>query len=307
MVIMTMLTYLSFCVFFTPPLTGERLSFSVTVLLTLVTADIVLARIRPVCNSLLWIDYLSILCISFCLLAGVENFIVLYCWYRGDQRFFARTYPRLISWLEDCAYALLSCCSFIGLAVRWSVAPTRRPSRIGVTHRAAQVRAWAAAWARGVRAVRSSQFPSRRWHLSRPPRAWAWIALRLSPRLFGDHIQSRHRALIKTAPWATSCGWSTPHRWRVQRPHGAAASCRWPSPRAPAPWSVAGHAHTRPMARRRARHTWPRPYRRPTTSSSWSPRAGEHRSPRRTSFAARAAAFRACGRAGPPRRGRTPS
>ena len=38
-----LLTYLAFGVFFTNPLTGERLSFSVTVMLTIIAADIAVA------------------------------------------------------------------------------------------------------------------------------------------------------------------------------------------------------------------------------------------------------------------------
>ena len=83
-------------------------------LLTLVTADIVVAGMRPICNEMLWIDYFGLLSLSFCLMAGLENFVVLYCWYRGDQRFFKHSFPWVARALDLCVYTVYSCSSCFG-------------------------------------------------------------------------------------------------------------------------------------------------------------------------------------------------
>lgn len=71
------LTIVSFGAFFVSPHTGERVSFSITMLLTLIASDFVVSGFLPVCAPFLWIEIFTMLSLSFCFLSLVQTIAVV--------------------------------------------------------------------------------------------------------------------------------------------------------------------------------------------------------------------------------------
>ena len=96
------LTYLSFCVFLLDPKTGERLQFSVTLLLTIVAADSLVTGIVPVCRPFVWIEWFFLLCWLFNILTIICNIISHYLFYKAPPEVYAAGMPRIAAKLESC-------------------------------------------------------------------------------------------------------------------------------------------------------------------------------------------------------------
>ena len=99
-----LLTYLSFAVFLLDCKTGERLQFSITVLLTVVAADHLVTGVVPVCRPVLWIELFFIACWGFCTLSIIANIIVHWFYYKAPPEVYASGLPRLSllqSWLSQ--------------------------------------------------------------------------------------------------------------------------------------------------------------------------------------------------------------
>lgn len=89
-----LLTLSAFGVFFSDPMTGERLGFSMTMLLTLVAQEIVTSELLPVTNSVLWIQVINYLNLFFCYIAAVENFLILAIFWHCERDMFRANNPR---------------------------------------------------------------------------------------------------------------------------------------------------------------------------------------------------------------------
>ena len=94
------LTYLSFAVFLLDPKTGERLQFSVTLLLTIVAADSFVQGVVPVCTPLLWIEWFFMICWFFNVLTIMANTYSHYLYYKAPPEVYASGMPRLATKME---------------------------------------------------------------------------------------------------------------------------------------------------------------------------------------------------------------
>lgn len=71
-------TYLSFGQFALDPREGERLSFSITIVLITVTHSIVTSSLLPVCNEWIWLNSFNFLSMNFTLIGIVETLFVIW-------------------------------------------------------------------------------------------------------------------------------------------------------------------------------------------------------------------------------------
>lgn len=78
------LTFLSFGIFFTHPQAINRQHFSITLLLTQTTADVVVYSMLPHAPHFLWIEYFILISWIFCFLSTFENFVVLFVYWKSD-------------------------------------------------------------------------------------------------------------------------------------------------------------------------------------------------------------------------------
>ncbi|CAE7666773.1 acr-7 [Symbiodinium pilosum] len=90
----TLITYLSFGVFFMSHEVGERLSFGITLLLVIEVMKTTGASFVPVCGELLWIDLFMLVNTVFCCASLVETMLVLFFAFHIDQHFL----PKWLAW-----------------------------------------------------------------------------------------------------------------------------------------------------------------------------------------------------------------
>merc|ERR1712137_361035 len=62
---------LSFIPYYMSPECGERLGFGITLVLAILTTDVISMGMQPVCNETLLMDYVTRLCLIFCILSLV--------------------------------------------------------------------------------------------------------------------------------------------------------------------------------------------------------------------------------------------
>jgi hypothetical protein len=72
---------LSFIPYFMNPDCGERLGFGITLVLAILTTDVVLLDLVPRCNEVLFMDYITRLSLMFCFLSLMESAVVLWTFY----------------------------------------------------------------------------------------------------------------------------------------------------------------------------------------------------------------------------------
>ena len=51
----------------------------------------------PVCDSILWIEWFTLGSLFFCIIATLENFVVIFCWFRAEPRLVTVLRPRLVA------------------------------------------------------------------------------------------------------------------------------------------------------------------------------------------------------------------
>jgi len=80
-----MITLVSFWTFWMDPAIGERLGFGITVMLAVITNDIVATEMMPITDASLLMDYVSLICYLFSMCGLVESAVVLNLYYRCDH------------------------------------------------------------------------------------------------------------------------------------------------------------------------------------------------------------------------------
>lgn len=70
--------YISFGQFFYDSASGERVAFSINALLIVVAQSIVTSGLLPLCQEVIWLNYLTVSC-QFFVLAGIFEALLLYC------------------------------------------------------------------------------------------------------------------------------------------------------------------------------------------------------------------------------------
>ncbi|CAE7501314.1 acr-16 [Symbiodinium natans] len=90
----TLLTYLSFGVFFMSHEVGERLSFGITLVLVIEVMKTTAASFVPVCGELLWIDLFMLVSTVFCCASLLETMTILFLAFHVEQH----VLPSWLAW-----------------------------------------------------------------------------------------------------------------------------------------------------------------------------------------------------------------
>jgi len=87
------ITLVSFATFWLDPDCGERLGFGIAVILAVTMNDVTATSMMPICDSVVLMDYISMICLIFAIFSLWETVVVSNLYFRNDKNWFMAFCP----------------------------------------------------------------------------------------------------------------------------------------------------------------------------------------------------------------------